>query len=214
MSNNKYTEQIRQLCSVPEKALRQSPWEDIGFYSEWLAQTAHFVNHSTRLLALSAAHCKDDQKTFHNRFIAHAAEEKNHEKLAILDLKNINLNFKDIPEACATMSLYQPQYYWIQFKSPISFFGYIFCLEMIAKESGPEIYKKVSEIYGPKASHFIKVHAEEDEDHIEHAFKMIHGIEGQDAEYIMQNLKQSCDNYIQLIYHCQAKAQNKYKKAG
>lgn len=204
---------IKEICKGPEQALLQAPWEDVAFYSEWLAQTAFFVNHSTRLLSLCAAHCNRDQQIFHDRFISHAAEEKGHERLAIKDLRNIGMDFKDFSEASATMSLYQPQYFWIQFKSPTAFFGYIFCLEIIAKEVGPTIFKKTTELYGPKASHFIRVHAEEDQDHVEKALKMLNQINETDQIYAMENLIQSCDNYVRLVDHCQVVATRKRSAA-
>lgn len=204
---------IKEICKGPEKVLLQAPWEDVAFYSEWLAQTAFFVSHSTHLLSLCAAHCNSDQQIFHDRFISHAAEEKGHARLAIKDIQNIGLDFTEFSEASATMSLYQPQYFWIQFKSPIAFFGYIFCLEIIAKEAGPTIFQKTIELYGPKASHFIRVHAEEDQDHVEKALKMLNQINEVDGIYAMENLIQSCDNYTRLVDHCQAMAARKCSAA-
>lgn len=206
---------ILDLCKKPTQALLEAPWSNKYFYAEWLAQTAHFVKHSTRLLTLAAAHCNDEQTTFHNRFIPHAAEEKGHDKLATMDLKNLNLDFKNFPEATATQSLYQPQYYWIQFKSPLSFFGYILCLEVIAKNAGSFICSQTTQSFGPKASHFIRVHAEEDEQHVEEALKMIADISGPEEGYILQTLAQSCDNYVKMIEYCRSKAAAiKYEAVG
>lgn len=206
---------IVEICKKPTQALLEAPWHDKGFYAEWLAQTGHFVKHSTRLLTLAAAHCNEEQTAYHNRFIPHAAEEKGHDKLTIMDLKNMNLDFKNFPEAAATQSLYQPQYYWIQFKSPLAFFGYILCLEVIAKNAGPFICERTTKEHGPKASHFIRVHAEEDEEHVEEAMKMVAGITGPDETYIMQSLIQGCDNYVKMLEYCRTKASaEKYRAAG
>ncbi|QDK38303.1 iron-containing redox enzyme family protein [Bdellovibrio sp. NC01] len=207
------TDAILAALEKPKKALRESPWEDKNFYAEWVAQTGHFVRHSTRLLALAAARCTQEQQAFHNRFIPHATEEKGHEKLAFMDLKNLGFQEKDFPEAPATQSLYQPQYYWIEYKNSLAFFGYILCLEILAKDAGPHIEAKTTKAFGPKCSHFIRVHVEEDEGHVEEAMKMVTSIEGPEEKIILDNLIQSCDNYTKMVEYCRERATSKKLRA-
>lgn len=202
MSKQSIKEIIAHSCNEIVIQLQRSSWDNKLFYIQWLAQTTYFVRHSTRLLTLCAAHCDDKQMHLHHRFISHAAEEKGHEKLSLMDLHHLGVNIDDIQENNATMSLYQPQYYWIQFQGPTSFFGYIFCLEIIAKEAGPLLYPKIEETYGPKATHFIRVHAEEDEDHVEKAFLILNDFAPSDIENILKNLRQSCDNYLNMLASC------------
>lgn len=206
-------EKIREICGEAVKNLIEAPWESGEFYREYLAQTAFFVNHSTRLLALCAAYCNEEKQVFHQRFLSHAAEEKGHEKLVFMDLKNLGTDLRNFSESSATMSLYQPQYYWIQFKSPVAFFGYIFCLELIAEQAGPIVAKDVTEIYGARCTHFVRVHAEEDQDHIEKAIKMVEEINGIDEQYALENLIQSCENYNRIIEHCKISTIQKKKFA-
>lgn len=200
-------------CDSPKKTLLSAPWEDPVFYSQWLAQTTHFVSHSSRLLALCAAHCAMDEQNFHLRFLAHAAEEKGHEKMAQKDLSQLGYSLEDLPELPSTQSFYQPQYYWIQYKNPMAFLGYIFCLELLAKEVGPFILKKVTEAYGGKAQLFIRVHAEEDEDHVESAIQLLQQLNEEQRQYALANLKQSCQNYEQILRDCQAKTGHKKQAA-
>lgn len=189
-------------CESPKKSLLSAPWEDPAFYSQWLAQTTYFVSHSSRLLALCAAHCPMEKQNFHLRFLAHAAEEKGHEKMAQKDLSQLGYSLHDLPELSSTQSFYQPQYYWIQYKSPLAFLGYIFCLELLAKEVGPFIYKKVLDSYGGKAQLFIRVHAEEDEDHVEKAVELLQLLNEEEQQYALANLQQSCQNYEQILRDC------------
>lgn len=206
MSQQSIKKTISDSCNEIVVQLQKSPWEDKMFYAQWLAQTTYFVRHSTRLLTLCAAHCNEKQMHLHHRFISHAAEEKGHEKLSLMDLHHLGFNIDDIAEKNATMSLYQPQYFWIQFQGPTSFLGYIFCLEIIAKEAGPLLYPKIEEAYGPKATHFIRVHSEEDEDHVEKAFLILNDFTPSDIENVLKNLQQSCENYLNMLSSCSAAA--------
>ncbi len=146
-------------------------WEDRMTYGLWLKQTYAFVCHSTRLISLAAANCADNAT--HNRFMEHAVEEKNHELLIEKDVKHLGLDIHELHEFTSTKGIYQPQYYWVEHVDARCLFGYILLLEGLAVSVGGGVYQKVREAHGEKASSFIRVHVDADEDHLPKAFQTI-----------------------------------------
>jgi thiaminase len=166
------------------KNVQAFPWNSADAYAAWLAQTYYYVSHSTRLLALSAALFPLNANQLHRRFLQHTREESAHEVLAERDLKALGYSLKDFPEFPETAAFYQTQYYQIEHVDPISFFGYILFLEGLATQVASWATKEIERIYGEKTATFLKVHGEEDDDHIEKAF---------------ENLKNLTEEQLQLI---------------
>ncbi|MBX9766551.1 MAG: hypothetical protein K2X47_04700 [Bdellovibrionales bacterium] len=86
--------------------LKRVNWQDQDVYANFLAQTYYFVCHSTRLLASAASRFPVSQDQFFKRFVAHLGEEKNHEKIALTDLKNLECDVNDFPEMGETRAFY------------------------------------------------------------------------------------------------------------
>jgi hypothetical protein len=174
-------------------------WDDARQYGTWLWQTHYFVCHSTRLLALAASRFPVAQAKLHSRFISHASEEKGHEFLALKDyevLKKMNPGLPDrIEELPSTQLFYQSQYYWIEHRDPASFFGYILVLESMASVFGRFAFELVRDAHGEKAATFLRVHAEEDPDHIKKALESIAQLSRDSNELIVANLKLSSAAY-------------------
>jgi len=186
------------------------PWQDPTLYAGWLAQTYNFVCHSTRIVTLAGALFPYDRNEFHLSAIHHANQEKNHEKLLLMDLKQLGYTLKDIPQCHNSSLMFQNQYYWIQNVNPISVYGYYLFLEGVAAEFGPKVYEILKKTYPENTLSFIRVHAEEDPDHIhEHLDKLIH-LPNQDHTLIVQNLQQCTTIYLNMLQEIQ---QNQIRKA-
>lgn len=201
-----------QLDRVGSK-LENCPWENPEFYSRWLAQTTYFVNCSSRILTLASAHCPPKYQSFHLRFLSHAAEEKGHEKLSMMDLKHIGYKLEDIPEMVNTQLLYQNLFYWIQFRNPLAIFGWVLALECMALERGKKLLEKTEKAHGPKGSHFLRVHANDDVEHVKEAMEMIEQMPEESYPDILQNMKQTFYNYENMLEEC-CQLAAKYKAAG
>lgn len=211
MKKNTLMEELDHQLEITGKALQQSPWSNPEFYAQWLAQTTFFVRHSTRLLSLSAGLCSQDYQAYHQRFIQHAQEEKGHENLTLLDLKSLHRRIEEFSELPSTQSFFQTQYYWIMQKNPLAFFGYILCLECLAVKQGPALTKAVTESHGPKSAHFLRVHSEDDVDHVKEAVKQVSEMPPDVQELIFQNLQQSFANYRNILAECRALSQHHRK---
>ncbi len=67
-------------------AIRDYPFANPEAYAQFLAQTRHYVVHTTRLLGVTAGRIGEEREKLHNRFMQHAAEERSHHLLADHDL--------------------------------------------------------------------------------------------------------------------------------
>ena len=182
-----------------EEVFVSAPWHNVRFYSLWLAQTYYYVCHSTRLLASAAARFGVERDQLHVRFMQHMKEERQHEKLALKDIKNLGLSIENLIETSEISAFYKSQYFWIEHVDPISFFGYILCLEGLAVRKGGSVYKMVSEYHGERCANFLRVHAEEDPDHLEKAFMSLQNISPEHRDYVLRNLKESSDLYLAMM---------------
>lgn len=186
---------LKATIQEVNESLEQVRWNDRYVYGNFLAQTYYFVCHSTRLLALAASRFPVSQDQFFKRFVAHLGEEKNHERIALADLKNLGFQLSDFPELGQTRAFYEAQYYKIEHLGPTVLMGYILFLEAIAVEAGPGIYESVALVHGEKATRFLKVHIEEDPGHVEQAVGVIQQVPDLERQLIQQNLVQSGQVY-------------------
>lgn len=182
-----------------EKILISFPWEDTDSYANWLAQTYYMVSHSTRLVALAGALIDLEKPDLHARFIDHAKEERGHEIVCISDIKQLGKKLSDFDKFASSQAMYQVQYYWIQHKNPISFFGYTYALEMLACKFGPIVFSRVEKAHGSKCSKFLKLHSEADLDHMNKANEMILKLSDRELLLAGENLGLSCQLYRNML---------------
>lgn len=184
------------LMDVKNKIYRV-PWNRHEVYGDFLAQTYYFVCHSTRLLALAASRFQVDQDPLFRRFASHISEENAHERLALSDLKNMKLDLEAFPEKAVTRAFYEAQYYKVERQNPTALLGYILFLEALAVQTGPFVYDMARKAHGETCARFLKVHVEEDPDHVNHALDAIESRPPHEQAFIEQNLWQS-----QGLYGC------------
>lgn len=171
-------------------------------YANFLAQTYYYVSHSTKLLAFAAGLMKKEDEFLFRRFIKHISEESSHELLAEKDLGDLSMTHRSFEHLSSTRMLWETQYYKIQHEDPASFLGYILILEAFACHCFPEFLTKIDESF--KGAHrFVKLHAEEDPDHIEKAFDVIDKLSDERKELVRINMVQTANAYIAMLKECQ-----------
>jgi hypothetical protein len=186
-----------------------SLFKDKEFYGEWLAQTYFFVRHSTSLLGYAMPHLKNDGLRHH--FEHHLGEEERHDLLAIKDLERIGKNISQYEEYTSTQAFYQSQYYRISFEGGTSLLGYILFLEGLAVAWGRPVYEEIKDLY-KGAALFLKVHAEEDPDHLDAAISTILKLSPEEQKMIVKNLHYSHEMY-ESILQCALKKKEAKKVA-
>lgn len=180
-------------------AIRGFPFDEPRAYAQFLAQTRHYVVHTTRLLGATAARIGEDREALHVRFMQHAAEERSHHRLAEHDLRKLGRSIEEFPELPVTQALYQSQYYRVEHTSPTAIFGYIFALEGLAVAHGAWIYEAVCKAHGKEAAAFVKLHANEDEGHLEKAFDVVNQLSEAEHAMIRDNYLFTCALYRMLL---------------
>jgi hypothetical protein len=188
----------RQMISFKESMVA-FPWEDKNSYAQWLAHSYFYVSHSTRLLAMAASRCELTQHSIHKRFIDHLAEEQGHEKLAISDLRKLGFEIDKFREMSETALFYQNQYYWLGFHGALPFLGWILALEGGAVHTCGLAYARVLGSHGAASGLFLKIHAEEDIDHLDKVMNQIEGLPAASLQLIEKNLGQSCHLYMSAL---------------
>ncbi|MFZ4405308.1 MAG: iron-containing redox enzyme family protein [Pseudobdellovibrionaceae bacterium] len=174
-------------------------WEDPQVYAEWLAQTFHYACYSTRIIGLAGCLFDYSRDDLHLKFLEHAKEEKNHEKVLIVDLKNLGLSLNQFEPSQSAKILFQNQYYWIQNVNPVSVYGYFLYLEGLAVEFGPQIYARIQKAHPENAVRYLKVHVEEDPGHLDGHYEFINKLSHTEQKQIEENLIQASFLYRSML---------------
>jgi hypothetical protein len=135
----------------------------------------------------------------HHRFAAHMAEEKKHELLCVHDLKQLGTSLERFVEHHSTRAFYEPQYYKIEHGAPIALFGYILPLEAIGPACGRWIIDRVVAAHGEKCASFLKLHSEEDVDHLDRALAMLDELPPAERSLVAENLRQTTYGYVAML---------------
>ena len=199
---------FQQQLNESSEFLQSLPWEDKSFYANYLAQTYYFVCHSTRLLGRSLSYFQVDREKLYKRFKDHISEEDSHEKIALSDLKKLGFNIKDYPELSVTRAFYESQYYKIEQSFGVGLLGYILYLEAIAIKGFPSIIESLYETYGKGSCQFLKVHVEEDPEHVNKAIEEIEVLSDKEKSQIWQNFIQTAEIYHSILSEVQKSCKN------
>lgn len=175
------------------------PWRSRPAYGDWLAQTYHYVFHTSRLIALAASRCDARHDAFHRRLVEYLSEEKDHDLLLLDDLAALGYSLDEFPEDPLTAAFWQVDYYRIEHETPLALFGRSLLLEGAAAERGSLTAEVVAEAHGEKSASFVRVHGEEDPGHVERAFATLEGVEEAEAAVIAAALTQSGVLYLGML---------------
>lgn len=191
-----------------EELMTDFQWEDKQSYAKWCAHTYYYVCHSTRLLAHGAARASLSTPSLHRRFVDHLSEEKGHEKLVLNDLKKLGFSISQFREMPETALFYQNQYYWLNYHGAVPFLGWILALEGAAVRTCGAAHARVIKAHGASAGVFLKLHSEEDIEHLEKAMDAIKDLSGDSLALISQNFEQSCELYFSVLKRIKSEASN------
>ena len=212
MNTNNIEKALNSFLTPISKFSHNFPWDDPFAYALWSAQTFHFVKQSTRLFALAAAKCPTIDNATHFKFLKHLHEERGHEALSKSDVEIAGFDLKEMPETVHTRLLYQSQYFYISEVSAYSFFGYLLALEAMAVNIGPTVYKKASATHGKNATKFLKVHTEEDVNHLAEAINYLQEIDQKHEDAIIENIETTCSNYLAMLNEASQLSLNRFSK--
>lgn len=162
-------------------------------YVELLTQTYYFVKHSVPLLKVAIEN--SDNSSFVERTKAHIAEESGHDLIVLDDLKRLGVEVDERMEWSWTKNFYSYQYELVRNEGEL-LLGYILALEGIAVHAKPLLASK-EEKYGKRATKFVRLHVEEDQDHLPEAFAQIKASKMQNE--IFANFNHTIDEYLKFV---------------
>jgi uncharacterized ferritin-like protein (DUF455 family) len=173
-------------------------WADPNKYAEFLAQTYFYARYTTRILALAGVRVPLEERKLHARLLTHAGEERGHDKMILNDLKALGRDIGEFESKPFTSACFQTQYYLIEHVNPMALYGFILLLEGVSLACGPELYEKVTANF-KNATTYLKVHIEEDEDHVAQNLKAIETMNPHLLKAIHENLVQTSGFYIGML---------------
>jgi Iron-containing redox enzyme len=181
------------------EALLRYPWDNESAYANWLAQTYHFVRHTTTMIAMSAARFGVHDRPGHYQMIHHLREESGHDLLLVKDLENLGWKIEQFPPLAETRLFYQNQYYMINHETPVSHAGYALMLEGLAAVVAPNIYPKLAKLYGQDTCEFLHTHLTVDQEHYGDGTKELAHLSPSQVESVLRNLEESSLLYTMIL---------------
>jgi hypothetical protein len=150
------------------------------------------------MLAMAAGWTSPEKQNYYRRSLQHIHEEQGHELIAVNDLKILGGDVHEFPELSVTRALWEPQFYKIQ-RNPTTLLGYILSLEALALMTFQPLLQTLKKSYPDEACRFVKVHAEDDPEHVEHALAQIEKCTLEEREEIFANFYQTRDMYVLFL---------------
>lgn len=159
------------------------------------------------MLAFAAGWTSSNEQSYYRRSLVHITEEQGHDLIALNDLKNLNENIATYPELGTTRSMWECQFYKIQ-KDPSDLLGYILALEAFAVKTLKEFNHELLKTYPENTTRFVKIHADDDPDHVEEAIAQINKCSPEQQKSIMFNFEQTLTMYQFMILEIKTKLNN------
>ena len=120
------------------------------------------------------------------------------------DLEKLGFKLSDFPELAETRMFYESQYYKVEHRDPIALLGYILPLEIIACTECPKLFRFVQSTWGDKCASFLKVHGEEDPDHVDKALELLSTLSSPRLLLVDENFKQTVKAFSMILKACEA----------
>jgi pyrroloquinoline quinone (PQQ) biosynthesis protein C len=138
-------------------------------YAAYLRETYHLVTQTPYFL--SAAASRSDEGWLQDFFLNLAIEERHHDRLCVQDLKRLGYDtdtyLGGLP-GIGTWTMVGQNHWAVSMKDPRSLLGFAAATEGLGASLGPKVTVAMAQYeFAQKALTFLKVHSEEDQEHIE-----------------------------------------------
>jgi hypothetical protein len=175
------------------------PWEDKAAYSDFISNMYYFLSQACRLLTAAASKCDLDMDKFYHRFVDHAVEERNHEKLVLGDLRHLKVDLQ--PCLPSMPAVWQTQFFLIQNKNPLALLGCILYLENLSLHpgTGPYCYERSRAAFGEKCANYLRVHVLEDGDHVVKLFETLKALPQEASPVVLESFLTTSSLYFNFF---------------
>jgi pyrroloquinoline quinone (PQQ) biosynthesis protein C len=143
-------------------------------YVVYLRETYHLVRHTSRVLALAAAHVGDERRELRAWLIEQAKDEHGHELFCLKDLRHLGLAAERIVgdhPGPAAWGFFTQNYYLAAHGNPAALLGVASATEGMGAQLAGDLATTLSQRYGipDSATTFLRSHAGFDKRHFEEA---------------------------------------------
>lgn len=151
---------------------------EVRHYAALLRETYHYTKRSPIIQSSAIPHFQVSHRDLVKPFLKHASEEEWHYKLCKTDLDNLGYSTETLD---ATNPIPATEGYLgfifnrITFVNPLAYLGYLYNLEFMAIELGPEFIGQIAKNLNLSKNQlsFFRVHTEEDQDHVQELAKLV-----------------------------------------
>ncbi|MEU6586868.1 iron-containing redox enzyme family protein [Nocardia sp. NPDC046763] len=138
-------------------------------YAAYLRETYYLVNQTPYFLSAAASRCAEGW--LQDFFLNLAIEERHHDRLAVQDLSRLGNDTGEYLAGLPGLGAWTMigQNHWaVTMKDPAALIGFAAATEGLGASLGPKVTAAmVSYPFAERALNFLKVHSEEDQEHIE-----------------------------------------------
>lgn len=165
----------------------------------------HHARENPQLQALATVYLRGSQRRVIKQFFKHATSEIGHDQLALDDIQALNGDITNIrfenplPETTALIAF---PFYQIYNHNPVGYIGYLFFLEFLPTQFGPEYIKSFQAIGIPKtAMTFLLDHTTVDVAHNKFMEGYIEQLIQNDNEFqtVLYAMKVTANLYLRMI---------------
>ena len=197
---------LDELLVETSNKLVQMPWDQKTFVASWHAQMYYFLCNASRLTSTAASRLTISDDDWHQYFIQHSIEEKQHEILAKNDVEKLGFQINDFPEHYSTMALYQTQYYYMDRVDPLSLLACILHREGLSLYCGNNLLQQIRDA-GHGTEEFLELHVGEDEHHVEDALNGVLGLPAKTMDVVEKAFYATDWYFNQMVMHAYQTAQ-------
>ncbi len=127
----------------------------IAHYAAYLRETYFYTRENPQIQAVATAWFRGSDREMVKPFLRHALSEVGHDRLALDDMAALGQDISTVTDGQPlpdTASLIGFPYYAMQYRSPISYLGYLFFLEFLPTSRGHEIAAGLAQVGVPAAA--------------------------------------------------------------
>ncbi|MGW5456627.1 iron-containing redox enzyme family protein [Nocardia sp. NPDC003979] len=137
-------------------------------YAAYLRETYHLVNQTPYFLSAAASRSKDGW--LQDFFLNLAIEERHHDRLCIQDLKRLGYDtgtYLTSQPGLGAWTMIGQNHWAVTMKDPAALLGFAAATEGLGASLGPKVAAAMARYpFAQRALNFLKVHSEEDQEHI------------------------------------------------
>ena len=141
----------------------------VAHYAAYLRETYFYTRENPQIQAIATAWFRGRDREMVKPFLRHALSEVGHDRMALDDMEAIGWDVSYIPgerPLPSTAALISFPYYAIQYRSPISYLGYLFFLEFLPTSRGGDLAAALAAVgVPPSAMSFLAEHRSIDVHH-------------------------------------------------